>query len=265
MNIVFFTGAGISKESGIPTFRGKGGIFNEEDNDAEEELTISRFRNNPEKCWKFLRKIFEAGEGKVYNRAHAMIAAFKDAEVITQNIDSFHMDAGSKNVCCLHGELGSGTCTSCGNKTEIKERLVPNKLDSCLYNPRCKCGGWIKPDIVFYDEGLDMETYNKAVKVSKVADIFVIIGTTGLVYPAAYIPEEAKLAGAVIIEINPEKSSFTLTLTDIFIQEKAVRGMDRLLSEILGLEYEDSKLLDYKKKIREVDLRGLINSEEIRL
>ena len=116
MNIVFFTGAGISKESGILTFRGKDGIFNEDDNDAEQELTISRFIKTPEKSWKFLRKIFSAMDGREYNRAHEIIAAFKDAVVITQNIDFFHKDAGSKMVFPVHGEFGTGTCSRCGKK-----------------------------------------------------------------------------------------------------------------------------------------------------
>lgn len=243
MNIVFFTGAGISRESGIPTFRGKGGIFNEDDNDAEEELTISRFRNDPERCWKFLRKIFEAGVGKTFNRAHEIIAAFNDAVVITQNIDSFHEDAGSKTVYYLHGEFGTGTCSSCRRKSEIKER--------------CKCGGWIKPDIVFYDEGLNMEIFNKAGKAARTADIFVIIGTTGLVYPAAIIPREAKSAGAVIIEINPEESEFTNKITDIFIKERAISGMEKLLMEVLALEYSDGELKDYMKWNKNFDMDSL--------
>jgi len=244
MNIVFFTGAGISKESGIPTFRGKDGIFNEDDNDAELELTLSRFLKNPEKSWKFLRKIFQAADGKMYNQAHEMIAAFHDAVVITQNIDSFHKDAGSNSVYYLHGEFGTGTCSSCGRKSEIKER--------------CECGGWIKPDIVFYDESLNMNTYRGAVNAAKSADIFVVIGTTGLVHPAAGIPGKAQAAGAIIIEINPEKSSFTKGVTDIFIQAKAVRGMENLLEEVLGLEYSEGKLKDYKKWKRNFDLDSLV-------
>jgi NAD-dependent protein deacetylase/lipoamidase len=260
MNIVFFTGAGISRESGIPTFRGKGGIFNDDDNDAEAELTISRFRNDPERCWKFLRKIFEAGVGKTFNRAHEMIAAFKDTVVITQNIDSFHEDAGSKSVYYLHGKFGTGTCSSCGRKSEIKERLVGSKLPARLCNPKCECGGWVKPDIVFYDEALDMETYTRANEVSRAADIFVIIGTTGLVYPAAYIPREAKSAGAIIIEINPEESEYTENITDIFIKDKAISGMEKLLGEVLTLEYADGKLKDYKKWKKIFDMDSLVKA-----
>ncbi len=244
MNIVFFTGAGISKESGIPTFRGKDGIFNEGDNDAELELTLSRFRKNPEKSWKFLRKIFEAGKGKKYNRAHEIIAAFEDSVVITQNIDSFHEDAGSKTVYYLHGEFGTGTCPSCKRKSEIKER--------------CECGGWVKPDIVFYDESLDMDVYTAAVEAAEKADIFVIIGTTGLVYPAANIPKGASVAGARIIEINPEESEYTEIITDIFIREKAIRGMEKLLEDIFCLEYMDGKLKNYKKWKKNLNINSLV-------
>lgn len=244
MNIVFFTGAGISKESGIPTFRGKGGIFNEDDNDAELELTLSRFQKNPEKSWKFLRKIFDAGKGKKYNRAHEIIAAFEDASVITQNIDSFHKDAGSKKVFSIHGEFGTGTCSSCGKKSEIKEK--------------CDCGSWIKPDIVFYDESLNIKTYKDAISAAKEADIFVVIGTTGLVQPAAGIPGKARNTGATVIEINPETSSFTESLTDIFIQEKAIRGMETLLEEVFGLDYLDGKLKDYKNWKKNFNMESLV-------
>ena len=116
----------------------------------------------------------------------------------------------------------------------------------------------IKPDIVFYDEGLDMETYNKAGMASMAADIFVIIGTTGLVYPAARLPEEAKAKGALIIEINPEESAYTSTLTDIFLKEKAVKGMVKLLEDVLGLEFSEGKLKDYKKWKRNFSLDSLV-------
>ncbi len=244
MNIVFVTGAGISRESGIPTFRGKGGIFNEDDNDAEEELTISRFMETPEKSWKFLRKIFEAGKGKKHNRAHEIIAALENSVVITQNIDSFHEDAGSKTVYYLHGEFGTGTCTSCKRKSEVKER--------------CECGGWVKPDIVFYDEMLDMDVYIAAAEAAEKADIFVIIGTTGLVYPAANIPKSASAAGARIIEINPEESTYTENITDIFIKEKAVRGMEKLLEEVFCLEYTNGKLKNYKEWKRNFNIDSLV-------
>jgi len=217
VNIVFFTGAGISKASGIPTFRGPGGLF-EEDSAAQEYLTLSYFNQNPKKSWEFLKQVFNSLEGKTYNKAHELITTFKDSIVITQNIDSFHEQAGSKNVLHIHGEFGHGTCITCGKTFKIKQK--------------CECGGWIKPNITFYGEDLDKVVWRRAKAAAMHADLFIVIGTSGLVFPAAELPLVASQSGAKIIEINTSASPITKAIVNHFIKKDAVNGLEKLIKQI---------------------------------
>ncbi len=216
--IIAFTGAGISVESGIPPFRGKEGLW---ENYDPKILDLSYFYSHPRSSWIVIKEIFYDFWGKAKpNPAHEFLSFLEKQgnlkTVITQNIDNLHQEAGSKNVCEFHGTLKKMVCTSCG-------ALYPSeqvKLDKLP--PKCKkCQGILKPDFIFFGEGISEYAYMKSMESMRETDLLIIVGTTGEVMPAASLPQIAKLKGAKIIEINTEKSSFTNSLTDIFLQGKA--------------------------------------------
>jgi NAD-dependent deacetylase len=219
-----FTGAGISVESGIPPFRGKGGLYGRYD---QRTLDIEYFHENPEASWRSIREIFyENFAGTEPNGAHLFLADLERAgrltALVTQNIDDLHYRAGSRKVAEFHGNSRRLLCTSCGRRVDAELSIMKT------LPPRCGCGGIYKPDFVFFGEGIPPEAYEAAARAASTTDCMLVIGSTGEVYPAASIPREAKRAGAVIIEINPEPSNFTEGTTDIFIRDGAVSATARL-------------------------------------
>jgi NAD-dependent deacetylase len=223
-HLTAFTGAGISVESGIPPFRGTGGLYGHYD---QRTLDIGYFTENPEKSWESIREIFyENFAGAEPNGAHLFLAELEKAgrlkALVTQNIDDLHYRAGSRNVAEFHGNSRRLLCTSCGARVDAELSLMKT------LPPRCRCGGIYKPDFVFFGEGIPSEAFQTAIEAASSTDCMIIIGSTGEVYPAASIPQQAKRAGATIIEINPEPSNFTSTTTDIFIQDGAVSATTRL-------------------------------------
>ena len=218
MNIVFFTGAGISKESGIPTYRGKEGLF-ENNNDVEKYHSISYFYEHPDECWEYFEEFLKLKSACKPNKAHELIASITDSVVITQNIDSYHQKAGSKNVIELHGSYETSTCMDCGETQKISSLCR-------------KCAGWTKPDVIFFGEELPMGAYEKAEEAASNADIFVMVGTSGNVYPAAYLPALAKRSGAKIYEINPARSEYSENLVDKKIEKPATEGMEEIMKRL---------------------------------
>lgn len=230
--VIAFTGAGISVESGVPSFRGEDGIWNNYD---PKTLGLSYFKENPKESWEVIREIFYKYFGKAKpNAAHIALAKMEKAgllrAIITQNIDNLHQEAGSKTVYEFHGNSQKLICLDCGKKNKVSEytfKKIP---------PRCKkCRGLMKPDFVFFEERISIDVLYDSFEEAENADVVIVIGTTGEVMPAGFVPRIARRSGAVIIEINPEESAFTLSLTDIFIQEKAGKAMTELLKE-LGIE-----------------------------
>jgi NAD-dependent deacetylase len=224
-NAVVFTGAGISVESGIPPFRGENGLWTKYD---PKIATIDYFYLNPTSSWKFLKEIFyKYIENTTPNPAHYTIAKWEKKGlikcVVTQNIDFLHQTAGSKNVYEIHGTLRYLRCDFCENRIEFNKQVLDTIPVMCI-----KCGKVMRPDIVFFGEMLyepdTMEAFNKA----KESDLIIVVGSTGEVMPAALIPKIAKENGAKIIEINPEKTNFTKTITDIHIKEKATIGLKNI-------------------------------------
>ncbi|MBF0469210.1 MAG: NAD-dependent deacylase [Desulfamplus sp.] len=243
---VAFTGAGISVESGIPPFRGENGLWNKYDPATFE---ISYFMGNTEKSWEVMREIFYDLFGKVKpNRAHTALAELEGLNllhaVITQNVDNLHTDAGSKNVYEFHGSLKKLVCLKCSAKTNVTD------VDLNILPPRCtrssvkgksvnggkyngvSCNGILKPDAVFFGESIPGHAYAKSFEEADRADLFVLIGTTGEVAPANMIPRMAKRRGANIIEINTTESSYTDSITDIFLKGRATEMMENLMSAI---------------------------------
>ena len=183
-NIVFFGGAGVSTESGIPDFRSVDGLYNQQyDYPPETILSHTFYRRQPEEFYRFYRnKMLFTGAKP--NAAHLKLAELeqkgKVRAVITQNIDGLHQAAGSKVVLELHGSVLRNYCESCGQFYDMKYILYSRGV------PRCqKCGGPIKPDVVLYEEGLDQKTINAAVRYIHEARVLIIGGTSLAVYPAA--------------------------------------------------------------------------------
>lgn len=183
-NIVFFGGAGVSTESGIPDFRSVDGLYNQQwDYPPETILSHTFFERNPEEFYRFCHAKLVT-EGAKPNRAHIRFAELekegKLRAVITQNIDGLHQAAGSRNVLELHGSMQRAYCSRC------RTPYPPERIDKCAGVPRCeKCGGVIRPDVVLYEEMLDQETLASSIDYIRKADVLIVGGTSLGVYPAA--------------------------------------------------------------------------------
>ena len=224
-HVVAFTGAGISVESGIPPFRGENGIWSAYDPSL---LAIYQFIVDPEESWPVIIQLFyDNFKGKEPNAAHYLLAKMEAngllESVITQNIDNLHQLAGSKNVYEFHGSSRRLICLDCGDTVEVAD------VDLTSIPPRCKiCDGLLKPDFVFFGESIPDMIHVRSFKEAQKADAMLIIGTSGEVVPASSIPYLAKLNGAAIIEINPDKSIYTNRITDIYFGAKATEAADNL-------------------------------------
>lgn len=183
-NIVFFGGAGVSTESGIPDFRSQDGLYNQKYKYPPEQIVSHTFlTKKPQEFFEFYKDRMIYQDAKP-NKAHLKLAQWekegKLKAVITQNIDGLHQVAGSKNVLELHGSTLRNYCLKCGRRYDID--YVINSKETIPY---CECGGMVRPDVVLYEEGLDMDVIESAVSYIKNADVLIIGGTSLAVYPAA--------------------------------------------------------------------------------
>ena len=182
-SIVFFGGAGVSTESGIPDFRSTGGLYNQEyAYPPETILSHSFYEANPEEFFRFYRNkmlYLDARPNAAHQKLAEWEAAGKLQAVITQNIDGLHQRAGSRNVLELHGSVLRNYCVRCGAFHGVE--AVQNSAGV----PRCRCGGIIKPDVVLYEEGLDEDVLSRSVAAIRQAEVLIIGGTSLTVYPAA--------------------------------------------------------------------------------
>ncbi len=225
-----FTGAGISVESGVPPFRGEHGIWNQYD---PRTLELNFFLTDPFTSWTVIRELFYHFFGNARsNPAHVAIARLEQEGlvqcVVTQNIDNLHQQAGSREVYEFHGNSQKLVCLAC------RQYYTPADIDFAALPPRCECGGLIKPDFIFFGENIPMHAYENSVNAARQAEVVLIIGSTGEVMPAAQMPYIAKQNGAYIIEINPERSNFTRSITDLHLEGKAGETMTLLFKEITG-------------------------------
>ena len=214
-NIVFFGGAGVSTESGIPDFRSVDGLYNQKyDYPPEEILSHSFFMRYPDEFYRFYRDKLVVKDAKP-NKAHLRLSELekegKLKAVITQNIDGLHQAAGSKNVLELHGSLLRNYCMRCGKK--YSGEFVQGASDV----PRCDCGGIIRPDVVLYEEGLDQYTLEESVRYIRNADMLIIGGTSLAVYPAAGLVNYYR--GNKLVLINKGATSYDAN-ADLLISEK---------------------------------------------
>ena len=220
--IVFFTGAGMSAESGVPTFRGKGGIWNEYK--WEEYACQNAFDINPNKVLDFheLRRI-EALKCKPH-KGHRLISKIeslkKNTSIITQNIDGMHQRGDSKNVIELHGSLWRLRCEKDG-------LIFEDKVGGPFVKKTCKCGEWLRPDIIWFQDMLNEETISMANEKVIESDLFISIGTSGMVWPAANYPNLAKSSGSFCIEINPERTDLS-NLYDRVLRNSASKALEEI-------------------------------------
>jgi NAD-dependent deacetylase len=224
-HMVAFTGAGISVESGVAPFRGENGLW---ENYDPINFEISYFKSNPDKSWRIITEIFyEKFIEARPNAAHYLLSDMEKAgmlkSVITQNIDNLHQMAGSSRVHEFHGNSRQLVCLGCGKIFKVAE------IDLNIIPPTCmSCQGLLKPDFVFFGEPIPEKAHSESIRETQKADVMLVIGTTGEIMPASSIPHQAKLNGAMIIEINPEKSSYTDRITDIFLKDSAVKASEDL-------------------------------------
>lgn len=221
---IALTGAGISAESGIPTFRSKGGLW--DSYDPTVFASIDTFLTDPSKYWSIRGEFIRNYNYYSPNKGHLALARLEKVNivkcVITQNIDGLHRKAGSEKVLEIHGSLREIFCMSCG-----REYTAPDVPADDV--PRCACGGVLKPNTVLFGESLPPDVLSEAEEYANTCDVMILIGTSAMVYPAAYLPVTAKRNGAMVIEINIENS---FKDADIVIEEKAGIALPMLEAEI---------------------------------
>ena len=205
--VAVLTGAGVSAESGLTTFRGAGGLW--EGHHIEDVATPSAFQRNPVLVWRFYNARRAALRTAQPNPGHRALAALEerfagqasDGELftlITQNVDGLHQAAGSRRVLELHGSLRRIRCTVCAYKADRGDEGLPD-LPHCA-----ECGELLRPDVVWFEEMLPMETWKAAAKATAACQCFLVVGTSAVVYPAAGLIDAASAVGAAVIEVNPE-------------------------------------------------------------
>jgi len=216
-NAVALTGAGISVESGIPSFRGAQGMWAKYD--PMEYATLHAFMQHPRKVWEMLTEMVSVCGGAAPNAAHRGLAALEERgvlrAVITQNVDGLHQAAGSQRVIEYHGNLDELICVSCWKRYPTRERWTPGSV------PVCDCGEILKPNVVLFGEPIPWLAQEQAEEEARTCGVLVVIGTSAQVSPACDIPRIAKESGAVVIEINPEETSLTGRVTDVHLTGRA--------------------------------------------
>ncbi|HTR37375.1 MAG TPA: NAD-dependent deacylase [Bryobacteraceae bacterium] len=204
-SIAVLTGAGVSAESGVPTFRGDGGLWKQFR--AEDLATPEAFARDPKLVWEW----YDWRRGMIAqakpNPGHYALAALEARTpkfaLITQNVDGLHKLAGSRNVLRLHGSIWMIRCTGCGRESEDRRTPLPE------IPPRCECGSLLRPGVVWFGEALPRQIWQDAEAAVRSAELFLMIGTSAVVYPAAGLAQMAKSCGARVVEVNIAESGFS--------------------------------------------------------
>ncbi len=225
-NIVFFGGAGVSTESGIPDFRSVDGLYHQKyDYPPETILSHTFFMRKTEDFYKFYRDKLLL-EGVKPNKAHERLALLEQRgklkAVITQNIDGLHQMAGSKEVMELHGSVLRNYCMKCGKFHDVEDIKAQSGV------PKCECGGIIKPDVVLYEEGLDNMTITKSIQYISNADVLIIGGTSLVVYPAAGLIDYYRGKKLVLINMQPTPQD---DRADLIVRGKIGEIMSQVVEE----------------------------------
>lgn len=228
--VIALTGAGISVESGIPDFRGKNGLWSKYD--PARYATIDAFLADPAEVWNMLREMDALVLKAHPNPAHIGIGILEQKGllqyIITQNIDNLHQDGGAKNVIEYHGNSSTLSCLYCNNRYTRADKMHEHL-------PKCECGQILKPDVVFFGEGIPQEILDMSFQLASKARALLIIGTSAQVSPANTIPSAASRNNARIIEINKEKTWLTDQLTDVFLEGEAGEIITGLVKAIDGI------------------------------
>jgi NAD-dependent protein deacetylase/lipoamidase len=223
-SVAALTGAGISAESGIPTFRGAGGLWR--NFRAEDLATPQAFARDPRLVWEWYNWRRETIAKAAPNAAHHALVHLETTKpsftLITQNVDGLHDLAGSRRILKLHGDIWRVRCTVCGADWPDRRATLP-KLP-----PHCGCGGMARPGVVWFGEHLPDGIMQEAEHAAASAQVFLVIGTSAVVYPAAGLVPVAKESGATVIEINPEQTAFS-ALVDLSFQEPAGELLPKLV------------------------------------
>ena len=227
-SVAVLTGAGISAESGVPTFRDPDGLWKQFK--PQELASMDAFLRTPDLVWEWYsmrRKVLDRVQPNPGHFALVeMELLFPDFTLITQNVDGLHQIAGNSNVIEYHGNHRWLICTDCSKRIP----LAPEHVSLMPY-PSCdRCGTPLKPDVVFFGEGIPMRAVVQANDEAMRCKVLVIIGTSGVVYPAAEIPYASKANGAVVVEINVSPTPFTTSITDHYLEGSA----SEILPQITG-------------------------------
>jgi NAD-dependent deacetylase len=227
--VTALTGAGISTESGIPPFRGKGGLW--EKYDPMEVAHIDSFLQDPIKVWNLLFKdMKEVLDKATPSDSHKGLAKLEELgilkTIITQNVDGLHQMAGNTDVIEFHGNMAWQKCMDCHKRYET------HSIDINQIPPRCSCDGILRPDAVLFGEMIPQDALWRSRQVARDCDVMLVIGTSAVVQPAAMMPVIAKESGAKVIEINPERTPLTGDISDYLIRGTAGDVMNRIMADL---------------------------------
>jgi len=224
------TGAGISVESGVQPFRGKGGLW--EKMDPMKVAHIDAFNEDPVPYWEMRGPFIKGLRDIRPNPGHIALAAMQRegllGPIITQNIDGLHSAAGSTDVIEFHGSVRTLSCTSCGSRIPSLEANLDDRP------PRCACGGVLRPDVVFFGEAIPPAAMARAERAARGCAVMLVVGTSAVVHPAAAIPLLARSAGALVVEVNPEPTPLTPE-ADLFLEGPSGEVLPHILDAALAI------------------------------
>ncbi|MGP6157957.1 MAG: SIR2 family NAD-dependent protein deacylase [Vulcanimicrobiaceae bacterium] len=223
-SICVLSGSGISSESGLPTFRGVGGLWN---NRRVEELASPQgFGRDPQLVWTWYNERRAAHQAAEPNAGHRALAALEakvpDFTLATQNVDSLHLRAGSKIVLELHGNLREARCSRCAARRSLANGMPLDEIEHT-------CGGLFRPDIVWFGESLPQEVWLRAVAAAERAQVMLVVGTSGLVNPAAMLATHYARPGAFVVEVNPEETVVS-AVADVSLRGTAAEVLPALIA-----------------------------------
>ncbi len=223
-----FTGSGMSAESGLPTFRGPGGLW--EGVAPEAVATPDAFRRDPAFVWRWYRERLARHGAAKPHAGHKALAKLQGMygrfTLATQNVDALHEAAGNRGVIHLHGTMGHARCTACGKREELRAKMLRN------LPPRCAtCAGLLRPDVVWFGEALPRAAMEESTAAAANADAALAVGTSSLVFPAAGLPLLAKEHGAFLVEVNPAETPLS-PLADVRLPDTAASVLRSLVDQV---------------------------------
>jgi len=235
VQVTVLSGAGISAESGVPTFRDvETGLWAKVD--PYEVSSAQGWRHHPDRVWAwYLWRHYMMGAVRP-NNGHLAVAAWQDyaeVHVVTQNVDNLHERAGSQRVYHLHGSLFEFRCDDCRSPYSDALPDMPEPVET-VHPPRCGCGGMIRPNVVWFGEPLPDDAWQRSVEAVSTADLVIVVGTSSIVYPAAGLPELALANGTAVIEVNQERTPLSDSVT-VSLRETAATALPGLLQRLPAL------------------------------